>query len=243
MSKRICNRCGKNREVRYGKHCEKGHFICGVCDFKNNCPICEKKLFGAFPRRDVAAKYAMTNVGTVGKIEQLLTDREQPLDLKAIYEHEPRIERSFMSNVASFIGGDDSISFYSRGVSAQRFINVARRAGFNPQKVEGDESLITMECSLFESGEGTFFVILSKTVPERGDECHSCGFYIWLKSNITQSTKNEINKKPYTTKAYDAKNSTGFMYQFLLFGVSDDGIEANLQNWFYETNKILEEYI
>jgi hypothetical protein len=29
--KRICDSCGKEKEVRGGKTCEQGHFICKTC--------------------------------------------------------------------------------------------------------------------------------------------------------------------------------------------------------------------
>lgn len=51
MAKRICDSCGENKEVRDGKTCERGHFIClrcrGVGVFapgKTHCPLCRTKL-------------------------------------------------------------------------------------------------------------------------------------------------------------------------------------------------------
>ena len=52
MAERICDACGKKRDVSGGKTCEKGHFICKDCvysgvviiDEKKYCPICKKPL-------------------------------------------------------------------------------------------------------------------------------------------------------------------------------------------------------
>lgn len=52
MAKRICDVCGKDKDVSGGKTCEKGHFICkddvysGVIFIseKAHCPICKKPL-------------------------------------------------------------------------------------------------------------------------------------------------------------------------------------------------------
>lgn len=54
MSKRICSQCGKEKEIKGGKVCEKGHFICKDCVYegsgiiftyeKSKCPICNKNL-------------------------------------------------------------------------------------------------------------------------------------------------------------------------------------------------------
>ena len=51
--KRICAACGKERDIRGGKTCENGHFICRECLWKGGgilsgplkqCPICGKPL-------------------------------------------------------------------------------------------------------------------------------------------------------------------------------------------------------
>lgn len=51
MAKRICDACGKNKELEGGKTCEKGHFICRSCrnigvfdSGRKTCPICKTKL-------------------------------------------------------------------------------------------------------------------------------------------------------------------------------------------------------
>jgi hypothetical protein len=52
MAKRICDVCGKDKDVSGGKTCEKGHFICkddvysGVIFIseKAHCPMCKKPL-------------------------------------------------------------------------------------------------------------------------------------------------------------------------------------------------------
>jgi hypothetical protein len=52
MSERICDSCGKKKDVGGGKSCEKGHFICKACVYsgvifiseKASCPICKKPL-------------------------------------------------------------------------------------------------------------------------------------------------------------------------------------------------------
>jgi NMD protein affecting ribosome stability and mRNA decay len=53
MSKRVCDVCGKEKDVAGGKTCENGHFICKDCYWKtagilsgpsNYCPICKKPL-------------------------------------------------------------------------------------------------------------------------------------------------------------------------------------------------------
>ena len=31
MPKRVCDVCGKNKDVSGGKICEKGHFVCSSC--------------------------------------------------------------------------------------------------------------------------------------------------------------------------------------------------------------------
>ena len=55
MPRRICDSCGKEKDVRGGKTCESGHFICQDCVYgsglqplisssRKQCPICGKQL-------------------------------------------------------------------------------------------------------------------------------------------------------------------------------------------------------
>ena len=51
MSKRYCDSCGKEKELKGGKTCENGHFICADCVYggffgstKTTCPLCQKPL-------------------------------------------------------------------------------------------------------------------------------------------------------------------------------------------------------
>ncbi len=45
MATRVCDVCGKKKEVSGGKTCENGHFLCSSCASKRNqCPICKKPL-------------------------------------------------------------------------------------------------------------------------------------------------------------------------------------------------------
>jgi len=54
MSKRICAKCGKEKEIKGGKICENDHFICKDCSYETwglifsgyleKCPVCGKKL-------------------------------------------------------------------------------------------------------------------------------------------------------------------------------------------------------
>jgi transposase-like protein len=53
MQKRICDACGKERELKGGKVCDNGHFICKECLWKSaglfggprkTCPLCDKPL-------------------------------------------------------------------------------------------------------------------------------------------------------------------------------------------------------
>lgn len=56
MPKRICDACGKERDVRGGKVCSNGHFICADCVYgsgvlqqlfgptRTSCPLCNKAL-------------------------------------------------------------------------------------------------------------------------------------------------------------------------------------------------------
>ncbi len=53
MSQRICDQCGKMKEVKGGRTCETGHFICKEDVWKSagffsgpmkHCPVCGKPL-------------------------------------------------------------------------------------------------------------------------------------------------------------------------------------------------------
>ncbi len=53
MSGRICDKCGKKKDVQGGKTCENGHFICKTCvnetlgllsGSRTKCPLCQKQL-------------------------------------------------------------------------------------------------------------------------------------------------------------------------------------------------------
>jgi len=51
MPKRVCDVCGKDKDVSGGKTCEKGHFVCSSCadmglfaGKRTQCPICKTKL-------------------------------------------------------------------------------------------------------------------------------------------------------------------------------------------------------
>jgi RNA polymerase subunit RPABC4/transcription elongation factor Spt4 len=50
MSTRVCDKCGKEKDISHGATCEKGHFLCRECkyhysgDKRKSCPICEKPL-------------------------------------------------------------------------------------------------------------------------------------------------------------------------------------------------------
>lgn len=55
MPKRTCAECGREKELKGGKVCErKGHFICQTCVYKGSnvlftyekhkCPVCESRL-------------------------------------------------------------------------------------------------------------------------------------------------------------------------------------------------------
>jgi len=50
MAERICDVCGKKKELSGGKTCEKGHFICSSCksmgwgSTRTQCPLCKKPL-------------------------------------------------------------------------------------------------------------------------------------------------------------------------------------------------------
>lgn len=51
MSKRKCDACGKEKDVRGGKVCSNGHFICTSCIYggffgptRTTCPLCGKSL-------------------------------------------------------------------------------------------------------------------------------------------------------------------------------------------------------
>jgi len=53
MAERVCDSCGKKKQVSGGKTCEKGHFICNSCvsetigifsGSRTQCPLCKKPL-------------------------------------------------------------------------------------------------------------------------------------------------------------------------------------------------------
>ena len=51
MPKRKCDACGKEKDVKNGKTCENGHFICAGCVYggvfdskRTSCPLCGKPL-------------------------------------------------------------------------------------------------------------------------------------------------------------------------------------------------------
>ena len=50
MATRVCDACGKKKELSGGKTCEKGHFICSSCcnmgwgSIRKQCPLCKKPL-------------------------------------------------------------------------------------------------------------------------------------------------------------------------------------------------------
>jgi hypothetical protein len=43
MPKRLCDVCGKDKDVAGGKTCQKGHFICKTCVYSGVIIISEKK--------------------------------------------------------------------------------------------------------------------------------------------------------------------------------------------------------
>lgn len=53
MPKRVCDICGKNKDLKGGVTCANGHFICSNCKYvsgwvfkevRRKCPICDKSL-------------------------------------------------------------------------------------------------------------------------------------------------------------------------------------------------------
>lgn len=48
MTKRRCDNCGRMKETRGAKVCDKGHFICKLCNSDmfgaRKCPLCRSKL-------------------------------------------------------------------------------------------------------------------------------------------------------------------------------------------------------
>jgi len=53
MSKQVCVKCSKEKEIKNGRFCEKGHFVCSSChsgygflgnDHLSKCPVCDRKL-------------------------------------------------------------------------------------------------------------------------------------------------------------------------------------------------------
>lgn len=54
MPTRVCDKCGKHRELQGGRTCERGHFICRHCVHelsgvfftrdRKSCPLCKTQL-------------------------------------------------------------------------------------------------------------------------------------------------------------------------------------------------------
>lgn len=45
MGSRVCDNCGKTKEVSGGKTCSKGHFVCHSCASGHvHCPLCGHTL-------------------------------------------------------------------------------------------------------------------------------------------------------------------------------------------------------
>lgn len=53
MAKRVCDVCGKEKDVSGGVTCSTGHFMCSSCKYakgflldskRTQCPICKKSL-------------------------------------------------------------------------------------------------------------------------------------------------------------------------------------------------------
>lgn len=45
MAQRLCSVCAKNRDMKNGKICEKGHFVCYECQKgRTRCPMDDTKL-------------------------------------------------------------------------------------------------------------------------------------------------------------------------------------------------------
>ncbi len=53
MGQRTCDNCGEAKDLKDGKTCENGHFVCKHCVWKSAgffsgpmkyCPLCEKAL-------------------------------------------------------------------------------------------------------------------------------------------------------------------------------------------------------
>lgn len=49
MAKRVCDKCGKNKDLDGGKTCEKGHFFCLGCQrafggVGSKCLLCKTPL-------------------------------------------------------------------------------------------------------------------------------------------------------------------------------------------------------
>jgi hypothetical protein len=51
-AKRMCAKCGRERDIQGGKVCEKGHFVCKECvkpsgffaSELKKCPLCQTKI-------------------------------------------------------------------------------------------------------------------------------------------------------------------------------------------------------
>jgi hypothetical protein len=53
MAERVCDVCGKKKDLKQGRTCETGHFVCAGCKWisgfflareRRVCPVCEKRL-------------------------------------------------------------------------------------------------------------------------------------------------------------------------------------------------------
>jgi len=53
MSRRVCDACGKTKELKDGVTCANGHFVCSNCKYikgflfdskRTQCPLCKKPL-------------------------------------------------------------------------------------------------------------------------------------------------------------------------------------------------------
>lgn len=53
MAERVCDCCGRKRQVSGGRVCEKGHFVCVCCvsetigilsGARTQCPLCKRRL-------------------------------------------------------------------------------------------------------------------------------------------------------------------------------------------------------
>lgn len=45
MADRVCDKCGKKKDLQGGKSCSDGHFICKSCAQPHvHCPLCKHTL-------------------------------------------------------------------------------------------------------------------------------------------------------------------------------------------------------